>query len=102
MKNEFKKTYFGEFGGQFVPEALIPALTDLEQAYKRFKSNKTVQLDLKHLLRDYIGRPTPLFFAKNLSARIGAKVFLKREDLAHTGAHKINNALAQALLVKFM
>ncbi len=97
-----KKGYFGDFGGQFVPETLMAALNKLEQAYEKFKSDADAQKELNNLLRDFVGRPTPLFFAKNLSRRVGARIFLKREDLAHTGAHKINNALGQALLAKYM
>ncbi len=96
------KRYFGEFGGQFVPETLIPALDELEEGYIAFKKDKLAQKELENLLKNYVGRPTPLYFAQNLSNKIGAKVYLKREDLAHTGAHKINNTLSQGLLAKFM
>jgi tryptophan synthase beta chain len=94
--------YFGQFGGQFVPETIMPALQALEKSYELFKKNKQLQRDFKDLLRDYVGRPTPLYFAENLSKRTRTKIYLKREDLAHTGAHKINNALGQGLLAKFM
>jgi tryptophan synthase beta chain len=91
--------YFGDFGGRFVPETLMPALQQLEDAYTRARSDPAFQQELDHYLRHYAGRPSPLYFAGRLSARIGAgKVYLKREDLDHTGAHKINNALGQALL----
>jgi tryptophan synthase beta chain len=96
------KRYFGKFGGQFVPETLIPALDELEEGYIAFKKDKRAQQELRQLLKTYVGRPTPLYFAKNFSEYVGAKVYLKREDLAHTGAHKINNTLAQGYLAKFM
>lgn len=98
-----KRGYFGQYGGRFVPETLIPALIELEKAYDRSKRDKAFQKELFHLQKTYIGRPTPLYFAKRFSEYLGgAKVYLKREDLAHTGAHKINNALGQALLAKKM
>lgn len=98
-----KKGYFGQYGGRFVPETLIPALQELEAAYEGAKKDKSFQEELKHLQATYIGRPTPLYFAKRLTKHLGgAKIYLKREDLAHTGAHKINNALGQALLAKKM
>jgi len=91
--------YFGSFGGRFVPETLIPALDELETAYAAFQADPSFRSELDGLLRDYVGRPTPLFHARNLTADAGgAQIHLKREDLAHTGAHKINNALAQGLL----
>lgn len=98
-----KRGYFGQYGGRFVPETLIPALEELEEAYEESKKDKVFQQELALLQRTYIGRPTPLYFAKNLSEHLGeVKIYLKREDLAHTGAHKINNALGQALLAKRM
>ncbi len=93
---------FGEYGGQFVPEVLMPALAELEAAYAAARQDAAFQARFQRLLRDYVGRPTPLYYAERLSARLGAQVYLKREDLAHTGAHKINNALGQALLVERM
>lgn len=96
------KSYFGKFGGQFVPETLMPSLLELEKYYRKFIKNKSLQKELSILQRDFIGRPTSLYFAKNLSRITGQKIYLKREDLAHTGAHKINNALGQCLLAKFM
>src|SRR5258708_2475069 len=96
------KGYFGEFGGQFVPESLMSALFELENAYARFKKDAKQQRSFDAALRDYVGRPTALYLAENLSKKYGTKIYLKREDLAHTGAHKINNALGQALLAKFM
>jgi len=94
---------FGDFGGKFVPETLMAALEELEAAYNQAKLNPEFQRELDYLLRTYAGRPTPLYHAQNLSRhRGGGQIFLKREDLAHTGAHKINNALGQALLAKHM
>lgn len=95
--------HFGRYGGRFVPETLIPALAELEETYKKLKKDKTFQQELDLLRNNYIGRPTPLYFAKNLTERVGgAKIYLKREDLCHTGAHKINNAIGQTLLAKKM
>lgn len=95
--------YFGQFGGKFVPETLMPALTELEQAYREAQDDPEFQQQFERLCRDYVGRPTPLYVAEQLSAKIGgATILLKREDLAHTGAHKINNALGQGLLAKRM
>ncbi len=96
-----KKGYFGQYGGRFVPETLMPALQELEKAYSMLKKDFSFQNELSHLQKTYIGRPTPLYFAKGLSSYLkGARIYLKREDLAHTGAHKINNAIGQALLAK--
>lgn len=97
-----QRGYYGEFGGRYVPETLMPALIELERQYIELKSDPAFQQELAALLRDYVGRPTPLYFAKNLSQQLGrdVKVYLKREDLCHTGAHKINNTLGQALLAK--
>jgi len=98
-----KKGYFGSFGGRFVPETLMPALIELEDAYNNLKTDHNFQKELQSLQSSYIGRPTPLYFAKRLTEHIaGAKIYLKREDLSHTGAHKINNALGQSLLAKKM
>ncbi len=96
------KARFGKYGGIYVPETLMPALEELQQAFYKFKANKKFNREFNQLLKGYAGRPTPLSFAENLSKRLGCKVYLKREDLAHTGAHKINNALGQALLAKYM
>jgi tryptophan synthase beta chain len=94
---------FGQFGGKYAPETLMPALDELEAAYVEASADPKFQDLLSRLSRDYIGRPTPLYFARNLTEHAGgARIFLKREDLAHTGAHKINNALAQGLLAKRM
>jgi tryptophan synthase beta chain len=95
--------HFGPFGGQFVPETLMTALAELAEAYQQARQDDLFQRELASLLRDYAGRPTPLYFAENLSQRVGgARIYLKREDLAHTGSHKINNALGQGLLAKRM
>jgi tryptophan synthase beta chain len=97
------KGKFGPYGGQFVPETLMPALAELEDAYEAAKTDPEFQAELNHLLKTYVGRPTPLTYAGRLTRYLGgAKIYLKREDLAHTGAHKINNALGQALLAKRM
>ncbi len=98
-----KKGYFGAYGGRFVPETLMPALQELEAAYAASKKDRAFHDELRLLQQTYIGRPTPLYYAKRLTADLGgAKIYLKREDLAHTGAHKINNAIGQALLAKKM
>ncbi|MCL0091920.1 tryptophan synthase subunit beta [Dehalococcoidales bacterium] len=95
--------YFGQYGGKFVPETLMSALNELESAYTEAKADTNFQQQFRQLCREYIGRPTPLYPAQQLSAKIGgATILLKREDLAHTGAHKINNALGQGLLAKRM
>ena len=92
---------FGDYGGKFVPETLMVALEELEGAYRKLKGDEDFQRELASLFSTYAGRPTPLYYASNLTRQLGgAKIYLKREDLAHTGAHKINNALGQALLAK--
>ncbi len=96
------KGRFGKYGGIFVPETLMPACQELEKAFNRYKNDKKFNQELSQLLKEYVGRPTPLTFSKNLSKKLDCKLYLKREDLAHTGAHKINNALGQALLAKHM
>ncbi|WP_417158823.1 tryptophan synthase subunit beta [Spirulina subsalsa] len=99
---------FGRFGGKYVPETLMPALTELETAYQQYRHDPEFQAELNGLLKDYVGRPSPLYFAERLTAHYarpdgsGPQIYLKREDLNHTGAHKINNALAQAILAKRM
>lgn len=97
-----KKAYFGEFGGQFVPETVMTALLELEKAYENLKDDRNFYENFEDLLKNYVGRETPLYYAKNLSEYYGHDIYLKREDLNHTGAHKINNALGQALLAKRM
>ncbi len=95
--------YFGPFGGQYVPETLVPALDELEEAYLASLEDPSFSDEMAPLLRDYVGRPSPLYFAPRISESLGgAKVYLKREDLNHTGAHKINNALGQVLLARRM
>src|SRR3989442_14975758 len=92
---------FGEFGGQFVPETLVPALQELESAYLRWKSDAGFRAELDGMLREYAGRPTPLYFARNLTKRAGgAMIFLKREELQQGGAHKIKKTLGQGLIGK--
>ena len=94
---------FGEFGGKYIPETLAPAIEELEKNYLKIRNDKNFKKELGKLLIDYAGRPTPIYFAKNLTKTIGgAKIYLKREDLLHGGAHKINNTLGQALLAKRM
>jgi tryptophan synthase beta chain len=94
---------FGQFGGRFVAETLMPALFELEKAYKVARRDPKFRKDLDHYSREYVGRPTPLFYCANLTEKLGgAKIYLKREDLCHTGAHKVNNTLGQALLAERM
>ena len=105
MKKNPKNTrgWFGEFGGQFVPETLIHPLRELDNAYRRIRREERFKDKLEELLRDYVGRPTPLYFARRLTEYAGGgRILLKREDLCHTGAHKINNTIGQALLARAM
>jgi tryptophan synthase beta chain len=98
-----KHGHFGQFGGRFVPETLMPALLELEEAYGRIKREPDFKKELAGLLKDYVGRPSPLYFARHLTDALGGpKIYLKREDLNHTGAHKINNTLGQGLLAQRM
>ncbi len=98
-----QKMKFGHYGGQFVPEIIMPALQELETAFHKAQTDRGFQVQLNHLMKTYVGRPTPLTYAVRLTEYCGgAKIYLKREDLAHSGAHKINNALGQALLAKQM
>lgn len=92
------KGHFGRFGGQYVAETLMPALVELESAYLKIAKSKSFREEFNALAKDFIGRPTPLYFAQKLSQKLGLRIFLKREDLCHTGAHKINNTLGQCLL----
>lgn len=92
--------FYGEFGGAFVPEMLYPNVLELQQNYLQIIATEDFQKEFKLLLKDYVGRPTPLYFSKNLSEQFKAQIYLKREDLNHTGAHKINNAIGQVLLAK--
>lgn len=99
---------FGQFGGKYVPETLMPALSELETTFQKYQDDPSFQSQLNHLLQDYVGRPSPLYFAERLTNYYsrpdgtGVRIYLKREDLNHTGAHKINNALAQVLLARRM
>jgi tryptophan synthase beta chain len=103
MPSETTPGRFGAYGGRYVPETLMAALLELEAAYGEAQKDAAFQSELAGLLKDYVGRPTPLYFAKRLTETLGgAKIYLKREDLLHTGAHKINNALGQALLARRM
>ena len=102
MRVPDKKGYFGEFGGKFIPETISLCLEELEKAYSKAKKNKKFKERLDFCLREYVGRPSPLYFAANLSKYLGIKVYFKREDLLHTGAHKINNSLGQGFLAEFM
>lgn len=98
-----ERGYYGRFGGRFVPETLIPAITELEDAYRSIRKDETFQRELQQLLREYVGRETPLTHAPGLTDYFGrARIYLKREDLCHTGAHKINNAAGQVLLARHM
>lgn len=94
--------YYGEFGGAYVPEILHGCITELQNAYRQVLDDPSFKEEFALLLRDYVGRPSPLYLARRLSERYGCKIYLKREDLNHTGAHKINNAIGQALLAKRM
>jgi tryptophan synthase beta chain len=103
MKVPNERGYFGSFGGRFVPETLMHALEELEEEYQKIKEDPSFWQEFEYYLREFAGRPTPLYFAKNLTEYAGgAKIYIKREDLLHTGAHKINNTLGQALLAKRM
>ncbi len=103
MRLPDKQGHFGEFGGRYVPETLMPALLELEEAYNHYKNDREFRQEFDYYLRQYAGRPNPLYFAEKLTRRLGgAKICLKREDLNHTGAHKINNTIGQGLLAKRM
>ena len=94
-----KRGYFGKYGGKYVPETLMAALDELTHEYEKAKGDRVFKRELSYYLKQYAGRPTSLYFAKNLTRGLGGgKIYLKREDLCHTGAHKINNTLGQALL----
>ncbi len=92
--------HFGIFGGRYVPETLMPALLQLKEEYEAIRFDKDFWKEVDYYLKDYVGRPSPLFYAENISKEIGAKIYLKREDLNHTGAHKVNNVIAQGLMAK--
>lgn len=97
-----EKGYYGRYGGRFVPETLIPALDKIEQAYRQMSVDPEFQAELDYYLKNYVGRESPLYLCERLSRELGARIYLKREDLNHTGSHKINNTLGQALLAKRM
>src|ERR1043165_3931092 len=92
--------YYGNFGGAFIPEMLYPNVEELRQNYLAILSDPSFQSDFRKLLEHYVGRPTPLYFASRLSSKYNAQIFLKREDLCHTGAHKINNTIGQILVAR--
>ncbi|MDD3343251.1 MAG: tryptophan synthase subunit beta [Sulfurospirillaceae bacterium] len=94
--------HFGIFGGRYVPETLMPILLDLEREYEKLRFDTSFWAEVEGYFKDYVGRPSPLYFAKNISKELGAKIYLKREDLNHTGAHKINNTIVQGLIAKKM
>jgi tryptophan synthase beta chain len=103
MKFPDAEGHFGRFGGRYVPETLMPALYELEEAYAHYRNDKEFKEEFEYYLRQYVGRPNPLYFAEKLTRRLGgARIYLKREDLNHTGAHKINNTIGQGLLAKRM
>ena len=103
MKYPDKKGHFGEYGGRYVPETLMPALLELEKAYAHYRNDREFRQEFVYYLRQYVGRPNPLYFAEKLTAKLGgARIYLKREDLNHTGAHKVNNTIGQGLLAKRM
>ena len=95
-----ERGYYGDFGGAYIPEMLYPNVEELRQQYLGIINEPSFQEEFKALLKDYVGRPSPLYLAKRLSAKYGANIFLKREDLNHTGAHKINNTIGQILLAE--
>ncbi len=103
MRFPDKNGHFGQFGGRYVPETLMPALLELEQAYSHYRSDREFKQEFDYYLRQYVGRPNPLYFAEKLTRKLGgAKIYLKREDLNHTGAHKVNNTIGQGLLARRM
>ena len=103
MKFPTKTGHFGQFGGRFVPETLMPALLELEQAYNHYRNDPEFKEEFEYYLRQYVGRPNPLYYAEKLTRKLGgAKIYLKREDLNHTGAHKVNNTIGQGLLARRM
>ena len=97
-----EKGYYGEFGGAYIPEILHRCVSELQEAYSRVLEDEGFKKEYAQLLKDYVGRPSPLYLAKRLSEKYGCKIYLKREDLNHTGAHKITNAIGQVLLAKRM
>lgn len=102
IENKVKPGYFGEYGGMFVPPVLEPKLNELSKVFNQFKNNKEFIKEYHYYLNQYVGRPSPLYLAKRLSEYVGSRIYLKREDLNHTGAHKINNTIGQILVAKYM
>jgi tryptophan synthase beta chain len=103
MKLPDKSGHFGQYGGRYVPETLMPALLELEKAYEHYRNDREFKQEFQYYLRQYVGRPNPLYFAEKLTSKLGgARIYLKREDLNHTGAHKVNNTIGQGLLAKRM
>src|SRR5512138_2202873 len=103
MKLPDKQGHFGQFGGRYVSETLMPALLELEAAYSHYRNDREFKEEFAYYLRQYVGRPNPLYFAEKLTRKLGgAHIYLKREDLNHTGAHKVNNTIGQGLLAKRM
>ena len=98
--NVNKDGFYGDFGGAFIPEMLFPNIDELQKNYIKISESKEFKKEFNQLLHDYVGRPTPLYYAKRLSEKFKTKIYLKREDLCHTGAHKINNTIGQILLAK--
>ena len=98
--NVDKNGFYGDFGGAFIPEMLFPNIDELQKNYIKISESKEFKKEFNQLLHDYVGRPTPLYYAKRLSEKFKTKIYLKREDLCHTGAHKINNTIGQILLAK--
>ena len=96
------KRFFGDFGGAYIPESFVPILEELEAAFEKYKNDREFREEFAYYMKDYVGRPSPLYFAEHMSEDIGCRIYLKREDLNHTGAHKINNAIGQILLAKRM
>src|SRR5512141_2111411 len=103
MKLPDKQGHFGQFGGRYVSETLMPALLEVEEAYRKYKNDREFKAEFDYYLKQYVGRPNPLYLAGKLTEKLGgAKIYLKREDLNHTGAHKVNNTIGQGLLAKRM
>lgn len=102
IENKVKQGYFGEYGGMFVPPVLEPKLNELSEIFNQLKNNKEFIKEYHYYLNQYVGRPSPLYLAKRLSEYVGSRIYLKREDLNHTGAHKINNTIGQILVAKYM
>lgn len=98
--NADSRGYYGEFGGAFIPEMLYPNCEELRQNYVQVMQEDSFKKEFQQLLKDYVGRPTPLYFAERLSNKYDTKIYLKREDLCHTGAHKVNNTIGQILMAK--